>query len=248
MSRDHLEDYLYSPCRPAQLELFALDITEITGDEQDVIRFCNELNPDGTYIRYQGHTWYPLPLRVTGLEISSEGKIPAPTLEVSNIGLTPASPTIGGITYGKLSPLVRRYGDLLGAKLERLRTLAPFLDDGSDPDPNAFYSDTWKVQRKSEETALLITWELSTAITYGQTLVPNRLILRTCPFSYRGEDCGWRPNLADPFPYFDRQGNPSTDPDDDICSQRLHTGCRPRFGGQGLPLRIGGFPAVDFTR
>lgn len=90
-------------------------------------------------------------------------------------------------------------------------------------------------------------------------MIPNRMILRdSCQWRYRV----WNPTADNGLgawdysratcPYtggglFNMNGAPVGDPTQDVCSKRVSTGCKKRFGENGV-LPYGGFPAVSRVR
>lgn len=100
-------------CTPGTvIELFELDATALGGS---IFRFHNGLNFNKSDIVWQGNTYLRYPVQASGFEMSSKGVLPRPKLTVANISNAVAAE-------------VRAYGDLVGAKVTRKRTLAKFLD------------------------------------------------------------------------------------------------------------------------
>lgn len=105
-------------------------------------------------------------------------------------------------------------------------------------DPNQYLpNDLWFVERKMSENKQMIEFELSSAFDLMGQQLPNRQIIQnSCPWKYRGTECGWTGG------YYDINNNPTTQAND-ICSKTL-TACRTRFATQGQPVRFGGFPGA----
>lgn len=112
---------------------------------------------------------------------------------------------------------------------------------GGNPtaDPNQYLpDDTWFVERKLSENRQVIEFELSSAFDLMGQQLPNRQIIQnSCPWKYRGTECGWTGG------YVDINNNFVSDPTQDVCSKTL-TACRTRFGSYGAPVRFGGFPGA----
>src|SRR5689334_15544425 len=127
----------------AVVELFELDATSLGGD---IFRFHAGTNELRQNVVWNGETYTRYPIQITGFEVTGKGQFPRPTLSVSNF--------MSAITAVNL-----RYGDLLGAKVTRLRTMVKFLDavnftGGVNPnaDPTAEFSpDVYFIDRKSSE-------------------------------------------------------------------------------------------------
>lgn len=232
-----LSAVIQSPNPGERVELFRLDTSSVGGP---VIFFCQGAKESGG-VTFGGQYYTPFDISFDGIETSGAGTLPTPKLKVSN-----ASGIIQGV--------VNTYGDLLGCKLYRLRTFRRFLDGGSEADPGAYFGpDIFAVERKTNENAVYIEWELSAAIDQEGKRIPGRLVLRdTCLWRYRV----WNEATSDfdystaqcPYtgvPCFDRGGDPTT-PANDSCGRRL-SDCEARFG-VGNPLPFGGFPGAARVR
>jgi len=172
--------------------------------------------------------------------LSGKGTLPSPKLRVLN------TPT--------LNASIITLGDLIGSTLYRIRTFRTFLDDGSDPDPNAKLPiDVFKIERKAVHNKVYVEWELSAAMDHEGKMIPARQIIRDyCTHIYRV----WNPETETfdytkatcPFAglsYFDEQDRP-TNASGDRCGKRLSS-CRARFGNNNqLPTRA--FPGVAKVR
>jgi phage-related protein len=92
-------------------------------------------------------------------------------------------------------------GDLVGAKVTRIRTFAKYIDyenfidgvqpEGFSPNPNTeLPRDIFFIERKSVENKNIIQFELSSIFDFEGIQLPGRLVLNSsCPFTYRGEGC-----------------------------------------------------------
>lgn len=100
----------------------------------------------------------------------------------------------------------------------------------------------WFLERKSQETKEVVTWELSNAINFqGQKLPARQIIANNCPWKYRSTECGYTGG-----PVADINDNATDDPERDACGKRLAS-CKLRFGEHG-ELPFGAFVAADLTR
>ena len=146
-------------------------------DESPDVHFCNWQETDGTFVKFGGNIFAPLPYQTNGFVVSNEGVLPNPQLTISNVNLLPTA-------------LINVYNDLLGTQVIRTRVLAKHLDNGSDPDVNSRWPDeTWFVQRKVTENKLFVTWELSTPFDLDGVTIPKRRALRnSCSSDYRSAD------------------------------------------------------------
>lgn len=145
---------------PAYIELFELDATPIGGTIQ---RFTNvaSANP----ISFGGNQYVFIPARFSGVELKSDGSQSRPKIELSNVNR---------LFLGAVIAL----GDLVGARLKRLRTFEPFLDSGATPDPAQAFIDQYVIARKEGHNASGIVFELCTPFEAGMRKIPSRLITR----------------------------------------------------------------------
>jgi lambda family phage minor tail protein L len=162
------------------VELFDIDLSPITGNTADVYYFTNQTKEDGSAIQWQGRTYSPLPIISAGYEKSTTGQIAQPSLTVANI-------------LGTFSELISDYDDLVGAKVTRHRTLAKYLDGEPGADPlQEFPVDIYYIERKTEETALTITWDLASVLDLEGLKLPRRIITQNlCLWKYRSSECGY---------------------------------------------------------
>lgn len=192
---------------------------------------------------WQGHPYTPVPIHITGFEKTGNGKFPKPLVQVSNLA-------------GAGNLLLTQYGDIRGAEVTRTRLYAENLDNGPDPDPLAFYTpDLFLLDRVAQRNGRFVEFELATPLDQQGVQLPQRQVLRdVCPWRYRvwnGTSFDYDPD-AEGCPYngtayFDAEGNSVANPEDDVCSQKLTTGCRKRYGiTEALPF--GGFPMVGRQR
>ena len=168
------------------VELFVLDASEVGGS---VLYFYSGTgvttqptlpNPQ---ISFQGQVYHALPIEVKGFEFSAKGELPRPSIVFSNVA-------------GAFTALSLMYEDLIGAKLTRKRTLRKFLDDGSDPDPNAeLPPDVYYVDRKVNENKFTVEFELGTILDVEGLTLPKRQVLSNiCCWKYRGAECAFAGN------------------------------------------------------
>ncbi len=168
----------------AIIELFELDCTSLGGE---VLRFHAGTNQLSGNIVWQGNTYVRYPIQVSGFEYTGQGQIPRPKLLVSNI-------------LSAITTLTLAYGDLIGAKLTRKRTLAKFLDaenftGGVNPNEDTtaeFENDIYFVDRKSNEDRDIVEFELASSMDLVGVKLPRRQIIQNlCQWRYRGSECGY---------------------------------------------------------
>lgn len=213
---------------PGQIvEMFVIDASNLPGGS--TYYFYNGTLFDGsTYgsVVWQGQTYAPLPMSVTGFEFSGNGTLPRPKVQISNVS-------------GVISGLVLAYTDLVGAKVTRKRTFAKYLDGMPGADSTAgFPDDIYYIDRKTAENKIYVEWELSSSFDVQGVRLPSRqIVVNSCQWAYRSSECSYAGTN-----YFDANDNPVTSSSQDVCAKRL-TSCKARFGSGNLPF--GAFPAAS---
>jgi len=229
-----IED-IYTLSPGTLIELFELDTTMLV-DENDVagdlFRFhagTNELNAD---IEWQTNTYLAFPIEVDGFHVNSNGQLPKPKIKVANVD-------------GAIAALNRSYGDLIGAKLSRKRTLVKYLDaanfSAGNPLADAgqfFPDDIFYVNRKTSENRVFIEYELASVIDVEGVKIPRRQIIQNvCIWKYRSSECSYTGGN-----YWDINGNVVFTLAADVCGKKIES-CKLRFGEDAV-LPYGGFPGV----
>ena len=185
-------------------------------------------------IIWQGQTFEPMALEVSGLEMRSDGKASAPILSMAN--------NVGGI-QGAISAYCLQFGDFAGAKLKVITTLAKYLDaeNFSTGNPTANPSEKreqiWFIEQKTSENAQQVTFELSNPVDFEGLKIPTRQISNYCNWEYRSEECGYIGSAM-----FTEKDEPTDNPALDRCNYRT-SGCRCREN----ELHFGGFPASSMV-
>jgi len=237
MSHPSLAANAQSPNPGEIVALFRLDATSIGGG---VYYFCQAAY-ETKGVTFGGVYYTPVDVEFTDFDISGTGSLPTPKMKVAN-------------TNEVFQGMVNTYGDMLGCVVQRVRTFRKFLDGQPQADPTAYYGpDTFRVERKVNENAVFIEWELSASIDQEGKRLPGRVVVRdTCMWRYRTWNEATRTfdykNVTCPYTgsaCFDRAGRATT-PDKDSCGRRI-SDCEKRFG-RGNPLPFGGFPGVARVR
>jgi len=218
--------------------LFQLDTTPIGGNA--VFNFTKKMREEN-YISFGGVQYAAIDIEYNGFLWDGRGGFPKPTIQVSNVA-------------NLLTALIVELKDLCGAKFTRIRTFEQFLDDGSNPDPEAMFPlDIYQIEQKTQHNKVFVEWQLSSILDQTGRQLPGRIILRdvcthtyrrydpaTSQFTYAGVSCPYTGASS-----FNENDQVTTAPFDK-CSKRL-TGCKLRFGERGqLPTRA--FPGVAKTR
>jgi lambda family phage minor tail protein L len=214
----------------AIIELFEIDLTPKGGT---VLRFHAGSNELSQNLVFNGLTYTRYPVEVSGFAQSGTGGFPRPILKASN--------ALSAITI-----LLLQYNDMAGVKFTRIRTLKKYLDavnfvGGTNPSANPsakFDDDIYYIEQKKNESIEYVEFEMVSGAALDGVKLPRRQIIQnSCPFAYRGADCGYTGTN-----YFDRNDNPVTDSTKDVCGKKLNS-CEVRFGA-GSELPYGGFPAA----
>lgn len=185
-------------------------------------------------IIFNGQTFEPMALEVSGLEMRSDGKASAPTLSMAN--------NINGI-QGAVSAYCLKFGDFAGAKLKVITTLAKYLDasnfsgGNASANPNESKTQLWFIEQKTSENAQQVSFELSNPVDFEGLKIPTRGISNYCGWEYRSEECGYIGSEK-----FTDKDEPTDNPAFDSCSRRT-SGCRCRKN----EMRFGGFPASSMV-
>jgi lambda family phage minor tail protein L len=217
------------------VELFEMDPTALGGTTVYFHAGTNELNEP---VVWQGITYQPFPIETSGFELSGRGTMPQPKMRVADV-------------TSLITALCIELDDLLGAKITRRRTLVKYLDAvnfaggvNATADPTQeFANEVWFINRKAEQrVGLYIDFELAAPFDLAGKMLPGRqCIANTCPWIYRGAECGYAgPAVAD------INDVATAVLGDDVCGKRL-TSCKLRFGTFAL-LPYGGFPGAGLIR
>lgn len=215
----------------ALIDLYVLDLTKQGGPMYYFHPGTNEFNQD---LIWQSIAYTRLPINVTGFEKRQNGALPRPQVQLSNIA-------------GTLAAQAKLYGYFLGCKFIRKRTFARFLDaanfQGGNPNADQFQylpDEIWYINRKSNENATVIEFELASALELQGIALPRRqFIQNVCTAVYRSAQCSYTgPAVADVADV------PTVDALKDQCSKKL-TGCKLRFGTGTLPYA--GFPGCGLV-
>lgn len=189
-------------------------------------------------IIFNGQTYEPMALQVSGLEMRSDGKASAPTLSMAN--------NIKDI-QGAVTAYCLQFGDFAGAKIKVITTLAKYLDaenfsQGNPTASNEAENQLWFIEQKTSENMEQVTFELSNPIDFEGQRIPMRQISSQCHWcmmgDYRGEECGYTGAAM-----FTEKNEPTDNPALDKCGGRLSS-CKIRknegsFGGQPAANLVG---------
>ena len=178
------------------IELFELELVEglhyATGNPSNVptiYRFHSGGNID-TYanIVWQSNTYERFPIEASGYEFAGEGKIPRPTLVMSNLGGITRLGSVLRVTDLLITVnLVTAHNDLLDAKVTRRTLTADALDASNfsgntnpfgTPSSDEFPKEIHFIDRKIQESRDLVSFELVNRLDMQNKRVPARQVTR----------------------------------------------------------------------
>lgn len=176
----------------ALIELFELQLNTTQHGTNDIYRFhagTNAVN-NGELI-WNGNSYMRFPIEAEGFEYSGKGTLPRPIIRCSNL--------LGTIT----AILASLPSGLEGAKVTRIRTLARYLDSANFPgnanpygfpDPTAYWTEIYYVDRKVAETRDVVEFELAAAFDLAGVRAPKRqCISNICQWTYKSSECSYTP-------------------------------------------------------
>lgn len=188
----------------------------VTEDEVDGVIVQNRV------MQWLGNAYAFAGIKTEGMELSGDGSVNSPTLEVSN--------NIDGV-QGAISALCRLYNNLSGAKLTIYFTTLEAYQLGLAQ----YKTQYWWVTQKTLANDRSVTFALDMPANHNKKKLPTRIIDDICAWAkrgeYRGADCGYTGTR-----YFDEKGNPVDSIALDSCGG-LCDDCVKRFGeGEALPF------------
>jgi lambda family phage minor tail protein L len=187
---------------------------------------------------WQGVEYKPWPVKIEGLEVTSDGKAVSPTLNIANLD-------------GTISAMCLAYQNLAQARVTIHMTFTHYLDARNFPegnteaDPTQEKIDVFYIDSKTQEDNENIQFALSSPADLQGIQIPTRQIHGLCTWCMRGlyrkSPCNYTGTL-----YFDEEGNPVSDPSKDVCGG-LMSDCKSRHG-ENEQLPFGGFPGSALLR
>ena len=159
----------------AEIELFKFTFDkEVNGQTISPYYYHAGTNEIKTNIVFDGQSYEPLPVKVTGFDKTTKGTLPRPKFEIAN-------------TDNAISALLILYNPLK-AEVLRIKTCKKFLDavnfssgTNSTADPTAIFEadDIWYVDRVASENPNSVTFELSGKINLTNLKLPQRKFRET---------------------------------------------------------------------
>lgn len=172
----------------AVIDLFEIRLTKAINNVDSTLRYHAGTNGLSATIEFDGKSYPPVPVEVSGFEATAKGTIPRPTLKVGNAN--------GAIS----SLIVQQNYNPLHAKVVRIRTFKKFLDaanfsgGNATADPDAKTEETWYIDRVSSENLQFVEFELTAKLDMTNLELPRRKVTEFCPWKYRGDRCTYKGN------------------------------------------------------
>lgn len=176
-------------------------VTDPTSAEISVFRFHNNIKLIKRDIWFQGNRYFPFPCKAEGFEVNANGTAATPKI-------TFGSRPDGSTRFAILKELLKDLDDLTGARVNRIRTFAKFLDsknwynDSGErlyedipkdiaPDESAFFPpDVYYIDKKSYEDKTSLQFQLASYVNFEGMKLPRRIFnVNRCPWTYRGAGC-----------------------------------------------------------
>jgi lambda family phage minor tail protein L len=137
-------------------------------------------------IVWQGVQYLPMSIEAEGFDILADGKLARPKIRVAN-------------KNNLITNLLQNNNDLVNAKIIRKKVQVKYLDDENFDGGNPFgeadskaelADDTWLMGRKTQESKILVEFELSSPLDLENFSVnPRGVVSKFCYWQYRGEGC-----------------------------------------------------------
>ena len=177
------------------IELYELELTVglhiPTGNPNNldtVFRFHAgaNLNNFGQII-FNGNSYQRVAVKVEGVEDTSKGTIPRPTLTFSNLGGITKDTTVMTMSdFLNVVNTVTSGNDLLNAKVTRLLPLASALDNANFVGDNPFGTPStdrlqdriYYIDRKAVENRQIVQFELVSVLDMQNKKIPARIVTR----------------------------------------------------------------------
>lgn len=214
------------------------------GSSANTIRICNFIKEDNSIpgVSFEDNLYYALGIQGEGFDLIGQGAIPTPTLTVSNVGGILTS----WLRETKVNPNYR----LEGTYVKRRVTQKRFLDGESNAGDSIkeLPFQIYVIEQLQEENYQFAKFRLTTPFDTDGITMPARILSRSCPWAYRGGECGHVPkviiqNGVQKTLYYNINNQQTDNPDQDICAKTLKA-CEIRFG-KFATLPFGGFPGLN---
>lgn len=186
-----------------------VDLYEIQLSSDVTLYFHPGVDESLQSIDYDGNTYVPLPLEMTGMEAASEGAANRPIVTIANVA---------NIFKAALEGESFTFDSLVGKRITRRQTLEKYLANASYEFPKKIYI----LDRIAAENNVTVSFELVAPFDVSGVRIPNRTVIgKYCSWVYQGFDrtvptggCLWRETSSVNFggteylAYFDLDDRP----------------------------------------
>lgn len=172
------------------IELYELEISSVT---YYLFSEFNAVNVDGS-ILFDGNTYDPFPIEMTGVEYNADGAQNRPKLVLANIVSLLSSGLLGSDFA---------MDDLVGARVTKRTTFDKYTGAVT---PYEFPKQVYIIDRILSKNNILVELELASPFDLQNVRIPNRVVVgKYCPWTYKdhiigGEDersaCYWNPKTT----------------------------------------------------
>lgn len=179
------------------VELYELEVSSVT---YYLFSEFNSDSPTGELL-FDGNTYVPFPIEMTGVEHASDGAQNRPKLMMANVVSLLSSELLG--TDFKMD-------DLVGGRITKRTTLEKYTGAVT---PYEFPKKVYVIDRIVSKNNILVELELASPFDLQNVRIPNRVVVgKYCPWTYQdheigGEDersaCYWKSKTT----IFDGNGN-----------------------------------------
>lgn len=168
-------------------------------------------------IQFNGKDYLGIPISIAGIEATSAGAQPRPTLSVANIPVLSRNrdaqeAVLDDIRDGTITNLDLPFNtnqDLIGSKVVYRQAYLSQCNQAGTPEE--FPRATFFIDRVASETQLIVTFELASPLDMEGAKIPNRYVIgQYCPWQYQGRDlllgggCTWRYKESEQHSFFRR--------------------------------------------
>lgn len=167
-----IDNLVIEPVLPAFIELFDITIpTEVSGEDEETFYYTPMTKLDANFLEkhivFDGRTYAAFPVKITGLERTTNGAPPRAELQFANVGGAAQARLFGGLAF--------LFGDIIGATVIYRRTFddPAYLAGGIQAPWMKFV-----VRRKITHNRTGISFELRTPLDSDRSWLPGRQMMQ----------------------------------------------------------------------
>ena len=201
-------------------------------DETTTYYLFNGLDNGTDKIEFRTNDYFAIPIQIDGIEMTSTGAAPRPTLSVANIPALTKTLTSSSeeLLYDiRVALNFETNDDLIGTRIIYHRTLKSNTDNNNANSPE-FPPQTFYIDRIASENNIFVAFELASPFDIEGAKIPHRVVIgKYCPWQYQGVQlglgggCTWPLNNR-PFESADSNDGLYFESDDTLISRDLVAG------------------------